>query len=410
MRPLTVFLMIGLYSVRPVHRGQPPAAPPADVSRFNAQLLYSATLAGDWLVNNQEKRQIYGEPYSADYGRWLYEYKTREQSWRGSTCWTASTGIMGLALLYERTGLPKYKEAIERASLYLKSLQILDPRVPRNYGALREHTPMDDFIFPRDGATGMGGLLALYRFTGDKEYLERARFFGDWYLNEAFNPATRWPYYTFPFNPAKVDPTDRRAGAWQAGAGIFFYQLYRLTRNRVYLDKAVLPMAEGLVGNALGDAGLLQTKGNNDDFATFTLLGAFRETGDKRYWDTAVKRLEQLMSLQREDGAMVPGNTGGMYIAMMTALDALQLAAEKNLPIDKERLDRFVRRATGFALSLQETKPDDVKTFGGFYGQTDLQNFRREWIHARGTTYSVIFNLRYEGVVKVPFYSIFGWD
>ena len=410
MRPLTFLLLFGLCLLRPVHAGQSPVESTADPSRLKAQLLYSAALAGDWLVNNQEKRQIFNQPYSADYGRWLYEYKPLEKSWRGSVCWTTSTGIMALALLHERTGLPKYREAIERASLYLKSLQILDPRIPRNYGALREITPLDDYIFPRDGSTGMGGFLALYRLTGDKEYLERARLFADWYLKEGFNPATQWPYYTFPFDATKVDPSDRRVGAWQAGSGAFLYQLYKLTGDRVYLDKGVLPLAEGLLRNTPAGTGLLETKGNNDDFATFTLLGAYREVGDKRYWDVAVKRLDQLMELQRKDGAVVPGNTGGMYISALTALDALQLAAEKKLPIDQERLGRFVRRSAEFALTLQETKPDDVKSFGGFYGQTDLQNFRREWIHARATTYSVIFNLRYEGGVKVPFYSVFGWD
>ena len=396
---------------------QPAAESPADAARFRAQLLYSAMLAGDWLVNNQEKRQSSNQPFSADYGRWLYEYKPAQHSWRGSTCWTAGTGIMGLVLLHERTGLARYKEALERAALYLKSLQILDPRDRRNYGALREHTALSDFSFPRDGATGMGGFLALYRFTGEKDYLDRARLFADWYLREGINPATHWPYWTFPFDAAKVDASDRRMGAWQAGSGIFLYQLYKLTGDRAYLDKGVVPFAEGLVRNALEKNGLLNVPleskdggfGNNDDFATLTLLGAYRELGDRRYWDTAIKRLEQLMKLQREDGAVVPGNTGGMYICAITALDALQLAAEKKLPIDKERLDRFVRRSAEFALSLQETKPDDVMSFGGFYGQTNIENSRREWIHARGTTYSVIFNLRYEGAVKVPFYSLFGW-
>jgi hypothetical protein len=387
-------------------------------AQFKAQMLASAMLAGDWLVNNQEKRQDSKQPHSGDYGRWLYEYKIPQQNWRGSTSWTAATGIMGLALLHERTGIARYKEAVTRAGLYLVSLQILDARNRRNYGAIREHTPLSDFSFPRDGATGLGGLLALYRFTGDMEYLERARIFADWYLREAFNPATQWPYYTFPFDVSKVDASDHRAGAWQAGSGIFLYQLYKATKDRTYFDKGVIRFAEGLVKNAREKTGLLNASieaadrgfDNNDDFATLTVLAAYRETGDKRYWDLVMERLKLLMNMQREDGAIVPGNTGGMYISMITALDALALAVEKNAPIEKERLERFVRRAAEFALTLQETRPDEMKSFGGFYGQTNLENFRREWIHARGTTYSMIFNLRYEGGVRVPYYSVFGWD
>jgi len=202
------------------------------------------------------------------------------------------------------------------------------------------------------------------------------------------------------------------------GQRIFLYQLYKITKDRTYLDKGVVPFAEGLVKNARAKHGLLTASieapdrgfDNNDDFATLTLLAAYRELGDKRYWDLAVERLNMLAKMQREDGAIVPGNTGGMYICTITALDALALAAEKKLPIGKERLERFVRRAAEFALSLQETRPDDLKSYGGFYGQTNLENFRREWIHARGTTYSMIFNLRYEGGIEVPYYSVLGWD
>ncbi len=96
---------------------------------------------------------------------------------------------------------------------------------------------------------------------------------------------------------------------------------------------------------------------------------------------------------------------------MITALDMLELAREKGLKIEWERIETFISRCSDFTLTLQETDPGKgVKAYGGFYGQLDLQDFRREWIHARATTYSVIFNLRCEGKIKVPFYSIYGWD
>lgn len=386
MHSLTVILLAAAAAVAPASGGAEAAQQHGQPAQLQARLLASAMLAGDWLVNNQEKREDSRQPHSGDYGRWLYEYKIPQQSWRRSTCWTASTGIMGLALLHERTGIARYKEALLRAGLYLASLQILDSRNRRNYGAIREHTPLSDYSYPRDGATGLGGLLALYRVTGDREYLERARLFAGWYLREAINPATNWPYYTFPFDAAKVDASDRRAGAWQAGSGIFFYQLYRLTRDRAYLDKGVVWLAEGLLKNARERHGLLSASieapdrgfDNNDDFATLTLLGAFRELGDRRYWDLAMERLNLLMRMQREDGAIVPGNTGGMYICAITALEALALAAEKKLPIEKERVERFVRRAAEFGLTLQETRPDELKSYGAFYGQTNLESFPRE--------------------------------
>lgn len=107
----------------------------------------------------------------------------------------------------------------------------------------------------------------------------------------------------------------------------------------------------------------------------------------------------------------MPGNTGGCYISALTALEMLDLAKEKGIKIDTERIEKFIRRCADFALGMQEIVPcSGIKACGGFYGQIDLKDFRREWIHARATTYSVIFNLRYEGEIKVPFYSIYGWD
>ena len=385
---------------------------PTGDGQQKARLLYSAMLAGDWLVNNQNKETLWGSEYfNGDYGRWIYEYNTKNDFWRGSVCWTMATGIMDLIALYERTGRATYKEAIDRAAIYLKSLQILDCRTTRNFGAFREMSQVDEYIFPRDGMTAMGGFLALYSHTGDKEYLERAGLYAEWYLKNAINPETGWPYWSFPFNTTKLDDSNKKMGHFQGGGGLFLYYLYKLTGNRKYLDEGVKLLADNLLKYYVDKDGAWKITGNNDDFGTITLLAAYRELGDKRYWDAALKRLELLISLQREDGALVPGNTGGCFISMITALDMLELAREKGLKIDRERIETFISRCSDFTLTLQETDPGKgVKAYGGFYGQLDLQDFRREWIHARATTYSVIFNLRCEGKIKVPFYSIYGWD
>lgn len=421
MQPLTPFFSLAFLFVLSAQAGQLPArSRPLPSSQLQAQLLYSAALAGDWLVNNQEKRTLGNQPFNGDYGRWLYEYKLKEGTWRGSVCWTTGTGIMALSLLDQRFGSARYKEAMKRASRYLKSLQILDSRNPRTYGALREMDQLSDFLYPRDGATGaLGGYLALYRVTGEKDYLERAELFADWFLKNAINPSTNWPYWSFPLDGTPADRSDRKMAPFQAGSGLFFYHLYKVTGKRVYFDKGVIPLAEGLLANAAREngittfystGGLSQTKANNDDFASLTLLAAYRETGDKRYWDVAARRLDYLMGIQREDGSIVPGNPAGLYVSALTALDALQLAAEKGLAIDQERVATFVRRCAEYGATFQETRPHDIKAFGGFYGQINLQEFRREWVHARPTNYSIIFNLRYEGAVKVPYYSVFGWD
>ena len=77
------------------------------------------------------------------------------------------------------------------------------------FGALREINQLSTYIFPRDGATaGLGGYLALYRVTGDKDYLERAELFADWFLRNAINPTTQWPYWSFPLDGSAADASD----------------------------------------------------------------------------------------------------------------------------------------------------------------------------------------------------------
>ena len=181
----------------------------------SALLLRSAMLAGDWLVNNQNKKQLWGSaPFSGDYGRFVYEYRPGDGFWRGGVCWTTATGIMGLVSLYNRTGLEKYSEAALRAGGFLKSLQCLDSRKRRTYGAMREITQQDDYIFPRDGMTSTGGFMALYFHTGEKEYLERARLYADWYLANAINPATGWPLWSFPLERDELNESDKKMGVF----------------------------------------------------------------------------------------------------------------------------------------------------------------------------------------------------
>ncbi len=377
-----------------------------------ALLLRSSLLAGDWLVNNQNRKMLWNDPFNGDFGRWIYEYRPEDGFWRGSVCWTTATGIMGLVTLYNRTGLEKYSEAVRRAGGYLKSLQCLDSRNSRTFGAMREMSQLDNYIFPRDGMTSAGGFMALYRSSGDVEYLERARLYADWYLQNAINPATGWPLWSFPLERTELKDSERRMGYFQGGGGIFLYQLYKLTGDKKYRE-GMFNLADKLIEYFIDESGRWKIEQNNDDFGALTLLAAWRESRQPKYWDAAVRRLEQVMAMQREDGALAPGNTGGCFIAGLTALDMLEIARRDNLELDQERVGRFVRGIADFTRTMQVTDADaeeGLMAFGGFWGQLDLAKFEKKWIHARGTTYSMMFNLRLEGCVDVPYYSVFGWE
>lgn len=382
-----------------------------DQAQEQAQSLRSALLAGDWLINTQNKQALWdNEPFNGDFGRWVYEYRPGDGFWRGSVCWTMATGIMGLVTLYERTGMEIYSETAIRAGNYLKSLQVLDSRNRKTYGAMREMSQLDQFIFPRDGMTSTGGFLALYRLTGDPEYLERAKLYADWYLENALNPETGWPYWNYPLDKDGPGENDKRMGYFQGGGGIFLYHLYKVTGDERY-RKGLKHITDKFIEYFTENGGAWKIPGNNDDFSAITLLASYLEFKDKRYWDCVVNRLDQLMGMQREDGALVPGNTGGCYISGITALNMLEISKKENLELDKVKVREFIGRLAAFARTLQVTDiTAGEKAYGGFWGQLNLAEFTRTWIHARGTTYSILFNLRYEGVVDVPYYSVYGWD
>ena len=392
----------------------------------NAKILNSAMMAGDWLINNQEKRTLGEGFFNGDYGRWLYEYFPYNDFWRGSVGWTTATGIMDLICLYERTGYGKYKDGIERAAHYLKSLQVLDPRDKRIFGAVREMHQLDNHIYPRDGITTGMGYLALYRFTGEKDYLERSELFADWFLKYAMNKKNRFPLSDFPFDANKCTAADSVMGNYHGGTPLFFYHMYKITGNKRYLNEGVIPIVDVFIEKFLLPNGAYQltlvpdgseaieykvpiNHVSNDDFATIAILAAFRETGDRKYWDAAMEHINWLMSVQRPDGGL-PGFPAGVYSSSMSVLEAIALAEEKGLEINRKELDNFVRGCADFGLTMQETDPTkNIKSYGGFYCQS-WHSLRRDWIHARNTTYSILFNLRYEGRIKVPFYSLYGWD
>jgi hypothetical protein len=316
---------------------------------------------------------------------------------------------MDLITLYKRTGLEKYRTAAIRAGDYLKSLQVLDSRNKRTFGAMREMSQLDQYIFPRDGMTSTGGFLALYRLTGEQEYLERAKLYADWYLDNAIVEETGWPMWNYPLD-REPEVRDKRMGHFQGGGGIFLFHLYRTTGDDNYRQGLKL-LADKLIEYYTENGKTWKIAGNNDDFGAITLLAAYREFGDRMYWASAASRLEQLMGMQREDGAVVPGNTGGCFIAGITALDMLDIAKQDNLTLDRERVESFIRGIAEFTRTLQITDIEaGVMAYGGYWGQVNLAEFSKTWIHARAATYSVLFNLRCEGVVGVPYYSVYGWD
>jgi DUF1680 family protein len=283
----------------------------------------------------------------------------------------------------------------------MKSLQILDRRDP-DFGAMREKTPQEKEILRRDTATGGMGLAALYRYTGDAEYLYRAKLLGDWYLKT--HPA--WE---------TVPPEKRQV--FQVGAGLMYYYVYKLTGEKRYLDGLAAicePLADDYhirpwgPQDRHGPESLDELLGANDDFASIALLAAYRTTGNRKYFDAVKRQADWLLSVQDEDGSF-PGFSAAVYVAGMTMLELCRVIETEKMAVDTASYYQAVRRGARFGLSLQERQPYDKMTYGGFWGQTNF-GLNKDRIHHRVTGYSLIFNLRYEGRMDVPYYSTFGWD
>ncbi len=391
--------------------------------------LHHAALAGHWYCNNQNTNQ---QPWggiadSADLGRFVYEYALHRRSARGMGVWGQAMAVMNLldlARAAPRDGA-RFREAARLGADYLKTLQVTDFRLPAAIGAFREHTPQTPTSYPRDAATGGFGLCRLYQETQAPEWLERARLFADWWIDHGTDEQG-WPFITFHIDRqqghnramqvAGEDDGGKEyvKGDWQAGAAIFFYQLYCLTRESRYIEAAFDPLIEGLAAiyaehrdDPLVDGfhGEVPLSYGNDDFALVALVCAYRLKREQRLLDLLAARVAAQNRLMDADGSYP--SFGGTFVSGIDNLEFLRLAAEERLAIDVAPVEECVRRTAAFGLTLQEKSGDDPRLLGGLHCQSHY-GVGRTWIHQRSTGYSINFYLRLAGAAPSSF-SSFGW-
>ena len=384
----------------------------------------AARLSAYWFLQNQNTpSQPWGGVYnSADEGRFLYEYYPTTGWSRGMGVWGQTLGIFSLLALRE-TGIDLSVQArgvagacllgAIRAARYMMTLQILDTRDERRFGAFREHNPQASFSFPRDAATGAFGLLALYRLTHEQEYLERARMFCKWYMTYG-SDKQGWPVVTFPFTTCQ--PKDQHlAGLWQVGGGLAYYYLSELTGEREWVEQGLRPIVERSLtmfddsNQANGKGGMADLHGlhGNDDFATMTMLAAYQAFGEKKYLDRFARNVSMLMACQHADGSF--RNFAGCFMAGLTMLDALQLGDELPKSLDRKAVTDAVARAADFGLTVQETQLRDPRAFGGMYGQSMYQ-VARDRIHQRSTGYASVLYSQLVAPQPLPYFSALNWS
>jgi hypothetical protein len=386
-----------------------------------ASYYYSAVLAAEWYRNTQNtpEHPWGGMKESADLGRFIYSHSPRHDSRRAIPVWGQAVGIMGLLARHTRTEEDVYKEAgyLESAKMageYLKTLQILDSRNRRNFGAMRERAPQDQYSITRDAATGGMAFAALYKATGDKEYLYRLRILCDWYIENLMKDESQWPLFKYWFDADKQKKTGNFKRHSDVGAGLMFYYAYKLTGEKRYLDEGLVPLCAPLAKDyhirpwkSRAFMEMESPWGTNDDFASISLLAAYRVTGDRKYFDAVKRHVDWLVSVQQEDGSY-SGSAAAVYVAGVTILEFCQIIEVEGMNIDTVSYYKAVLNGARFGLTQQEKESRDVMAFGGFYGRTNFA-LNKILIHHRVTGYSLIFNLRHEGKIDVPYYSTYGW-
>ncbi|MCG3179766.1 MAG: hypothetical protein BIFFINMI_02109 [Phycisphaerae bacterium] len=382
-----------------------------------AQFLEAARLCGYWLVNSQNTPERpwgnYNVADSIDAGRFIEKCCPSRNYVKPVGVWLTGLYLAGLADLMAAPVLDRqlYARAVELGSKYLLALQCFDSRWPRGIGGFHELYPGHSYSAPRDAATGAMGLIALHLLTGEKSHLDRAVRFGQWYSTFGSDDEG-YPWDDFDL-AAGLGTTSNVRGDWQAGGGLVYYQLHRLTGDARWADALgkVLDSLERIVAAAPGADTPYDFHGNcvlsigNDDFANTALLAGHQLLGRRRYLDLATERLRAELARQDDRGAF-PGY-GGTFVTALELLEALDLADAGVVVVPPEEIVGPLLRAARFGLTLQERTNENRYMLGGVYGQSNYAH-ARDVVHGRDTAYALQLWLRLSGR-RASTYTTLGW-
>ena len=175
-------------------------------------LLDIAEKTANWMVVNQISDRL-----DANKGRTINYYEPASKRFSLTTSWETGGVCMGLLAMHKRTGEKIYLDRAELAGRYIMSLQIMDPREDRYYGAIRECTPQSLEFCPRDATTAAWALIWLYESTKNSEYLDRAVLFGNWHMKHGMYKG--WPLWAVIMDGEFTDCFAR--GSFPSGPGLF---------------------------------------------------------------------------------------------------------------------------------------------------------------------------------------------
>lgn len=237
--------------------------------------------------------------------------------------WNHAFATMGLLAASKAFNEKRYEKAGLRMAGWMKTLQVFDPFRPENYGAIREITPQTPWSCPRDALSVAWAFIEVYRHTGDEEYLERAKLFGEWFISHAIDE-DGWPLWGVklePFFDHEI-PVFRNdvQGVFHGGSLNLFYQLAQVTGDDKWTGQFYVKMADFFVDVLQQESGYFATVDRstkkppetepqgglhraNDDLGTLGLLGAYKVTGNEKYLHAIERFINAVVADQKEDGS-----------------------------------------------------------------------------------------------------------
>ena len=180
------------------------------------------------------------------------------QSWDADKGWQANNGwkcpviidnMMNLELLMKATEFTGdstyYNIAVSHADQTMKNhyrpdystyhVVDYDPETGEVRGRYTAQGYSDESAWARGQAWSIYGYTVMYRYTGDKKYLEQAEKVADFILNHPNMPEDLIPYWDFDCPDIPDTYRDASAGAIMASA---LYELFGFTGNDIYKEKA----------------------------------------------------------------------------------------------------------------------------------------------------------------------------
>ncbi len=379
---------------------------------MNKKILFTAAeKTAKWMIVNQPTDRL-----NANKGRTINCYDPTTGYFALTTSWQTGGVCMGLLAMYKRTGGQIYLERAELAGRYIMSLQVMDHRQERYYGAIRECTPQSLEFCPRDATTAAWALVWLYEATNNAEYLDRAVLFGNWHMK--FGMYNGWPLHGIIMDGQFTDHYAR--GPFQSGTGLFYYDLFMQSGNSQYIDFGMRPIAENYRNHFMREDGsiillrdIFSNKDKtaqkleivehdihqyNDDFGNAMLQTAADVFGDESYRESAYKFAQWLVKHQNNKGGF-SNESGEVHSAVPMALMYFD---ELGKFYNNEKLLAARDRALEKILSMQFDNTGDIRLDGGFIGMREeaSDSDGEQCVNMRVSMYALIALLKLESKIS----------